>query len=349
MRKPLLFFCLIVTIYLQAADDAPAQLKSYEASITSYKELLSILERCQVPIGPATCVAVDYDETIAHKYVLLPGNKRIDSLVNEETKNPDDPAFFANAKALAEIGLSEDQDLAVEAFVRGGYADLVMNALLLYSPDGELPKHINQDPNCGLSVARQVAKSYLKKYVRSELKEDESIIKEPIKFLQKNGVFTIVASAGHPDEVRAGLARSIGFRFWVSGANKFGKLNGIALNAKVDGLWEEKSLGTPLEMQQRFMEQVGKKPIDGFEALVLVDNSKASIDTFLNAAQAAKKNGTLNSCTKIVAGILYRPESNEITVDKLLKEFNDISGENHQSSSESECWGPYLRKYVGLN
>lgn len=343
MKKRTLFYCLFVTMYLQTADK-PA-IEVYKASITSFKELQQALKNCQVPIGSDTCVAVDYDETIAHKYVPLPSHKRMNCLVNEETRNPDDSAFFARAGALTKIGLSEDEDLSVEAFVRGGYADLVLNALSLYSPDSKLPEGINQD----FSIQKQVAKSYLKKYVRSELKEDESIIKEPIKFLQKNGVFAIVASAGHPDDVRAGLARSIGFRFWVSGADKFGKLNGTALNAKVDGLWDEKSLGTPLEMQQKSMELDGKKPIDGFKALVLVDNSEASIDTFLKAAQDADQKGRLNSCTKIVAGILYRPESNQITVDKLLKEFNDISGENHQSSSESESWGPYLRKIAGLN
>lgn len=346
MKKQILFYCLVATIYLQAAD--PSAVACYKASIESFGQLSEILVNCEIVVGRDTCIGLDYDATLVARYLMLPGNKKLYHLMNEETKNPDDSAYHQAIKVKRSLHLSEDEDLAKEALIRGGYADLMLHSLLLYQD--HLPQSINQDPMLNISPQSQVAASYIKKYTQEEFIDDEHVIKSVVKCLQMRGALVTVASAGAACDKRAFIARSTGIKFWIPGASKFHNLNGTS-SSKIHDLTQRDEQGaaedlgiTPLEKQQQMMASDKQKPVDRFSTYILVDNSISAIDTFLRDAQNAAQKGELKDGAKVV-GIHYNSEYNQVTAEKLLKEFHDISGTTPAPSDDS--WLGYLLSYRG--
>jgi hypothetical protein len=345
MKKQLLFYCLILTIYLQAADTSTVT--CYKTSIDSFAQLSEALLNCGVVVGSDTCVGIDYDATLVAKYLMLPGKNKLYYLLNEETKNPDDQAYHEAIKVKESLDLKDDSDLAKEALMRGGYADLMLNSLKLYTD--QLPKEINQDLVVNIPPQQQVAGAYIKQCAKEAFIDDISVIKPVIKSLQMKGAFVTVASAGGASDSRAFNARSTGIKFWISGASKFQNLNGTSFS-KLQSLMQRDEFGnaedlgvTPLEKQGEMLRSDEQSPIDRFSTYILVDNSMGSINTFLAAAQKAVLDGQLKDNTKVV-GIHYNSEYNQITADKLLKEFHDISGTVPAASSG---WLGYLLGYRG--
>lgn len=325
MKKQMLFYCLITTIYLQAAD-LPAIVIN-KMAIESFGQLSETLMIHGVEIGPDTCIGIDYDATLMARYLMLPGKKKLYHLMNEETRNPDDSAFTEALKVKGLLGLQEDEDLAREALIRGGYADFVLDSLLLY--DDQLPKNINQDPALNISSQKQAIASYIKKYAKEAFIDDIGVVKSSIRSLQEQGAFVTIASAGGPGEERCLNSSSAGVKFWVSGATKFQNLHGTAMYNRVYNVMMgiDRDTGyTPLEVQQQIMGQDRQEPIERFKKYILIDNSMSSINTFIAAAQKALVEGKLVAGTKVI-GIHYNSEYNQVTVDKLLKEFHDISGD----------------------
>ncbi len=338
MKRLFLLFSLVSVIYLRSAADE-SNLVSYNCQIESFDELNDIFDQCNVSIDRKVCVGIDFDETLVAKCIALPGGKKVLRLMNGEIKNPEEAAYNEAKKLKEQFGLAEDADLVNEALVRGGYGDLMMNTIALF-PD-KIEEIAKGSAGAGISPEQYVVAQYIKKSYKQEFIESEDVIKAAVKCLQMKGAFVTIASAGSPSESRSNMACNVGFKFWVAGSSKFANLHGtaqfgtiynLAIRDESRGAIDTKKLA--LQTQQ---EIYGNDPlVDRFETYVLIDNNKRAVAGFLR--DAAKL--LWDKPTKVI-GIHYHSEYNQITAQKLLEEFNDISG---KKDSASGWWG-YLTGY----
>jgi len=252
-------------------------------------------------------IGIDFDETVAIKSInehLL----KAEVLLNGELKTIDDYAYQIATEAKKEVGLREDEPLFTDALKKGGYIKLLRNML---------PEDVatNIEPHTVAKDLRENA-SYI-------YTEEQDVIKDALKPLQKNGAFVAIASAGAGTPKRELMAQDVGIRkgFWAFGPSKFRNLTAL-FNEK------HKSFG---------------RGQDDYDTVVLVDNAQSGVTDFIAAARKAAKS---NSNIKNIVAIKYDNPDHKITKSKILKEYNAIARTNFPTGEERPSLG-YGLQYLG--
>lgn len=331
MNKCILF--VFLTVLLRAADtpssteSSCSELSPLYLQISSYEDLVSGLTSV---LGSdhnwdTTAIGFDFDDTIAHRVLNLPCNKRMDHLLSCELLTMDNVIYPRALGAHRVLGVAEEERLSVVAYQRGGYFKLKEEeqkknyAQLMDSVErldqGEQVEQVKKTlaksfPYAVLPILNAAIQSDIEANKHYEYMEPHELIKRTVKALQLMGAFVGVCSVGNKDEARDSMQRGIGIKeeHWAQGDNKFKTLLNLAT----------------VYAKNRKNPEAGP-----FKTFILFDNFAQGTRDFANDASRAGFKGI---------GVYYDRVDKAITTESLIKEFKDVACQQEDSSTSSSVW-----------